>query len=141
MTLGRHRPRKWLGGRALALSAVLLGGCASDRSAARDDNAERIERILRPAHPSEPIPDGIAFVPDAPPPVSPGPAEPLAQAAPSPEPVPEAPGTGGSPVPCTRPPHGAILPAPVPLSCLLNPGAIEYRIAPRPGGSIPGLLP
>lgn len=39
------------------------------------------------------------------------------------------------------PPHGAILPAPVPLSCLLNPGAIEYRLEPRPGGSIPGLRP
>ncbi|MCP3143679.1 hypothetical protein [Pyxidicoccus xibeiensis] len=46
-----------------------------------------------------------------------------------------------APSPCNAPPHGAILPAPVPLSCLLNPGAIRYRLEPRPGGSIPGLLP
>ncbi len=152
MTPGRHLQRKWMGGCALAACVALLGACAAGRSEARDENAERIEQVLRPAQPSEPIPEGIAFVPDAPLSGSAGTGEPLARedAAGEAPPEEEAPGTGhplapyswgALAAPCTRPPHGAILPAPVPLSCLLEPGAIEYRIAPRPGGSIPGLLP
>lgn len=43
MTPGRHHPRRWLGG--LALSTLLWGGCVTGPGAARDDNAERIERI------------------------------------------------------------------------------------------------
>ena len=140
MTAERHRQRTWLGGCALAVSAALLAGCATGRSEARDDNAERIERILRPAPSPEPIPDGIAFVPDAPPPAGPVEGEPLAWVDEVPDSTPEPPDSRHG-VPCTRPPHGAILPAPVPLACLLTPGPIKYRIAPRPGGSIPGLLP
>lgn len=138
MNPGRHR--QWMGGCALAVSVALVGGCATSRSEARDDNAERIERILSPAPSAEPIPDGIAFIPDAPSPGGPSGSEPLARVDESAPETDEA--WDRRPVaPCTRPPHGAILPAPVPLACLLSPGRIEYRIAPRPGGSIPGLLP
>ncbi|HZI13757.1 MAG TPA: hypothetical protein VE153_25490 [Myxococcus sp.] len=133
MNPGRYR--QWMGGCALAVSAALVGGCAMGRSEARDDNAERIERILSPVPSSEPIPDGIVFIPDGPSPDGPSESEPFARVdAP-------APSDRRQVAPCTRPPHGAILPAPVPLACLLSPGRVEYRIAPSPGGSIPGLLP
>lgn len=151
MTPGRHLQRSWMAGCALAASVALLGACAAGRSESRDESAERLEEALRPAQPSEPIPEGIAFVPDTPLSGSAVTGEALTSEDAAPEPASEeVPGTepplapdswGALVAPCKRPPHGAILPAPVPLSCLLNPGAIEYRIAPRPGGSIPGLLP
>jgi hypothetical protein len=134
----RHRHH---GRCALVVAAAFLGACASDRRAARDESAERIEDIIGPGAASEPIPEGIALGPDAPPLSGAPEEEPLALLE-----VPEE--TGASPrpwsapvTPCSAPPHGAILPAPVPLACLLHPGAFEYRITPRPGGSIPGLLP
>ncbi|MFP2910317.1 hypothetical protein ACLESD_35815 [Pyxidicoccus sp. 3LFB2] len=145
---------------ALAL-AGLLGACATNKGELRDESAERIEAIIRPGQAPEPIPEGITLGPDAPPlsgshldgslalagePLDLDAESPLLEeesgVRSGPHAHPLAPFAWGVPsVPCQRPPHGAILPAPVPLSCLLNPGAIEFRIQPRPGGSIPGLLP
>ncbi|NMO23465.1 hypothetical protein HPC49_51610 [Pyxidicoccus fallax] len=155
----RHRHRGPVG--ALVVAAAFLGACAASRSETRDESAERIDAIVRPGQAPEPIPEGITLGPDAPPLSGSQGDEPLAlledledlevPTAPAPEAwmfedevhplVPFAWGAPVTPTPCTAPPHGAILPAPVPLTCLLNPGAIEYRIQPRPGGSIPGLLP
>ncbi|MFP2929783.1 hypothetical protein ACLESO_32240 [Pyxidicoccus sp. 3LG] len=151
---GRCRRRSGrIGACALAL-LVLGGGCVTSRSEEWDESAERIEEIIQPDSDSEPIPEGLAFAPpDVPTPSGPPPGEAL-PATPEELPLDEEedlsgpsghplyPFAWGAPVaPCKAPPHGAILPAPVPLSCLLHPGAIRYRIEPRPGGSIPGLLP
>lgn len=158
MPMRRNPRREHAGTCALALATMLLGACATGKDAARDESAERIEDIIRPAQGAEPIPEGITLGPDAPPLSGERLEEPLAlgqaaipsvDEAPLVEEGPDAsaalrglPFAWGVPAaPCQPPPHGAILPAPVPLSCLLNPGAIEYRLEPRPGGSIPGLLP
>lgn len=140
----RHRPRGLTG--ALGVAAALLGACATSGSKTRDEGAERIDAIVRPGQTPEPIPDGIALGPDAPPLSGTGVDEPLAElpTGPATEAWPVYPFAWGAPVapaPCAAPPHGAILPAPVPRACLLHPGSVRYRIEPRPGGSIPGLLP
>lgn len=141
---------------ATLLSASLLGACATTPRAVKDEGTERIENIIGRADREEPIPEGIAFVPDttpvsgdslamldgpagvdeeeAPPPRR-GTVESFTELPWSPYAVPQVPGL------CARPPHGAILSAPVPSSCMLAPGSIRFHIAPRPGGTIPGLLP
>ncbi|MFY2557492.1 hypothetical protein ACN469_25595 [Corallococcus terminator] len=141
---------------ATLLSASLLGACATAPRAVKDEGTERIEDIIGRPDREEPIPEGIAFVPDT----TPLPDDALAQLdepaesddeeAPPPrrstvESFTEQPWSPYS-VPqmlglCTRPPHGAILSAPVPRSCVLSPGSIRFHIGPRPGGTIPGLLP
>lgn len=153
MPPSRHPRRVRLGACGLAVAAAFLTACATGRGEPRDESAERIEDIIGTEGASEPIPEGISLGPDAPPlsgtvddePLAlvEVPVEPMAEALPSDdERHPLQPLPWVAPVtPCTPPPHGAILPAPVPLSCLLNLGALEYRLAPRPGGSTPGLLP
>ncbi len=163
MPMRRHplREHGLTGTYALVIAASFLGACATRGSEMRDESAERIEAIIGSGQASEPIPDGIMLGPDAPPLSGSSMDESLALVD---EPLPseartprfeEAPsvtsGRREPPLypfareapsgPCQQPPHGAILPAPVPLACLLNPGAIQYRLQPRPGGSIPGLLP
>lgn len=141
---------------AILLSATLLGACATTPRTVKDEGTERIENIIGRADREEPIPEGIAFVPDTTP--LPGdslalldePAEADEEETPpprssrvesftklpwSPYSAPQSLGL------CTRPPHGAILSAPVPSSCMLAPGSIRFHIGPRPGGTIPGLLP
>ncbi|MFY1824966.1 hypothetical protein ACN47A_03570 [Myxococcus fulvus] len=134
--------------RIALLGATLLCACASGRVATRDEGTERIAAIIGTPEREEPIPEGLVFVPDT----TPRPEEDtLALSdAPAPPPRPDrvdhglpwAPySTGPLLGMCSRPPHGAILPAPVPPACLLAPGSIRFHLTPRPGGSIPGLLP
>lgn len=146
-------PRRVL---ATLLTASFLGACATAPRVVKDEGTERIEDIIGRADREEPIPEGIAFVPDTTPlpgdslalldepaeadeeearPPRRGTVESFTELPWSPYSVPQGPGL------CARPPHGAILSAPVPSSCLLAPGSIRFHIAPRPGGTIPGLLP
>lgn len=153
MSPSRHPRRVRLGACGLAMAAAFLAACATGRGETRDESAERIENIIGTQGAAEPIPEGISLGPDAPPLSGAVDDEPLALLEVPAEPPPQALSlgdeepllqplpSGAAVMPCTPPPHGAILPAPVPLGCLLKLGPIQYRLTPRPGGSIPGLLP
>ncbi|WP_426745712.1 hypothetical protein VZQ01_34105 [Myxococcus faecalis] len=134
--------------RLALLGATVLCACTSGRVASRDEGAERIAAIIGTPEREEPIPEGIVFVPDT----TPLPEEDSLALSDAPEPprLPERVERGWPWAPystgpllgmCSRPPHRAILPAPVPPACLLAPGTIRFHLTPRPGGSIPGLLP
>ncbi|NTX56151.1 hypothetical protein [Myxococcus sp. CA039A] len=135
------------------LAASLLGACATAPRAVKDEGTERIENIIGRPDREEPIPEGISFVPDT----SPLPEDALAvldePATTDEEPPPprntvetylEQPSSPYSTMQllglCTPPRHGAFH-APHPPACTLAPGSIRFHIGPRPGGSIPGLLP
>jgi len=135
--------------------AVGLGACATRHGASQDEGAERIEAILGEPAREEPIPEGIVFIPDTTPTpedvalatrrgseATPGSAEPPD----SPTGAATAPAWGALGLPftglCSAPPWPAGSNARgTPPACLLLPGTIRMHVAPRPGGSIPGLLP
>ncbi|MCP3103862.1 hypothetical protein LZ198_33790 [Myxococcus sp. K15C18031901] len=122
-------------------AAVWLGACATRHTGVRDEGTERIEAILGNAALEDPIPEGIVFIPDA----TPGPDAPaLATREASAPPPPTTPTWGPYGLPfsglCSTSPAGGPTVAHVP-ACLLMPGAVRMVVTPRPGGSIPGLLP
>lgn len=131
---------------AALITASMLAACTAGRVETRDDGSQRIEDIIGRPGREEPIPEGIAFTPDtASPPVS------TLASNQTPEPRPSWPTDSGWPwVPysnapllglCTNSTRGSVYLAPAPPACVLSPGAIRFDITPRPGGSIPGLLP
>ncbi|AGC46637.1 hypothetical protein MYSTI_05358 [Myxococcus stipitatus DSM 14675] len=131
---------------AATLAASLLAACTARRVETRDEGSQRIEDIIGRPESEEPIPEGLAFTPDtASPPIS------TLASSQSPEPRPSMEADSRLPwVPyanapllglCTSATRGATWFSPAPPACVLSPGAIRFHIAPRPGGSIPGLLP
>ncbi|QSQ14490.1 hypothetical protein [Myxococcus landrumensis] len=130
----------------MTLAASLLAACTLGHVETRDEGSQRIEAIIGRAESEEPIPEGLAFTPDTAAP----PIRTLAlNQSPEPHPSVEA-GTGLPWVPysnapllglCTSATRGAAWFSPAPPACVLSPGAVRFHIAPRPGGSIPGLLP
>jgi uncharacterized lipoprotein len=117
------------GGGVLAVG--LLVACASGPRELRDEGSERIEEAMRPEPHPDVLPAGIFLGDDAPPLAIPEPEVASAEG--------DTPSNAGPPQPGwfygTVP---VIVPGPVfgPY-----PGAIRYHIEPKPGGSIPGLLP
>ncbi|WP_342374869.1 hypothetical protein NVS55_26530 [Myxococcus stipitatus] len=129
------------------LATSLLAACTTANVAPRDEGSKRIEDIIGRPESEEPIPEGLAFTPDtASPPIS-------TLALNEPPETPRSSVETGSGVPwvpysnapllglCTSATRGSVWFAPAPPACVLSPGAIRFHIAPRPGGSIPGLLP
>ena len=113
------------------LAAGLLVACAAGPRELRDEGSERIEEAMRPEPNPDEFPEGIFLGDDAPPLASPEPAvASSASVAPSNAEPPESGWFYGT-VP-------VIVPGPV---FGPSPGSVRYHIEPRPGGSIPGLLP
>lgn len=113
------------------LAASMLVACAVGPRELRDEGSERIEEAMRPEPHADVLPEGIFLGDDAPPLA---PSEPEVASA-----------TGDMPSNAEPPQSGwfygtvpVIVPGPVwgPY-----PGAVRYHIEPKPGGSIPGLLP
>ncbi|RJS19324.1 hypothetical protein DRW03_23540 [Corallococcus sp. H22C18031201] len=111
--------------------ATMVAACASARAKpTRDEDSERVDAILgldrEPEDPPEPGPlaEGTDEPPAAPPLQS---AKEALTATPTS-------GTSASVATgaCTRPPHGALLPAPVPKACLLRPGTAKLFLPPPP---------
>jgi hypothetical protein len=117
--------------------AGLLLACAAGPRELRDEGSERIEEAMRPEARPERIPEGIALGLDAPPLAPPEP-----EVARSPEPV-----VSGDELLVAPWLHGSgvvVIPGPAcapGLACGPRPGTVRYHVEPRPGGSIPGLLP
>ena len=114
------------------LVASLLVACATGPRELRDEGSERIEEAMRPELHPDVLPEGIFLGEDAPPLALPEPEVASASGVPSSSDGPPEPGWFYGTVPVIVVPGPVFGPAP---------GSVRYHIEPKPGGSIPGLLP